>query len=143
MDIFVVHPFSLEGKPVRIVMFQIPAAVTAIPTGWKNRFYGRVGESLVDLSQEKIDRIRGERRTDWTREIIDGASLSHLDTKAVSIARTNYRERLSNAANSNAVEELDKMDDYQFLSKIKLVRNGKNNESSIRSAWKQRLFGFL
>ena len=142
-DIFVVHPFSLEGKPVRIVMFQIPAAVTAIPTGWKNRFYGRVGESLVDLSQEKIDRIRGERRTDWTREIIDGASLSHLDTKAVSIARTNYRERLSNAANSNAVEELDKMDDYQFLSKIKLVRNGKNNESSIRSAWKQRLFGFL
>ncbi|MGL0888948.1 ATP-binding protein, partial [Faecalibacterium duncaniae] len=125
MDIFVVHPLSSEGKPIRIVKFQIPAAVTAIPTGWKNRFYGRVGESLVDLSQEKIDRIRGERRTDWTREIIDGVSLSHLDTKAVSIARTNYRERLSNAANSNAVEELDKMDDYQFLSKIKLIRNGK------------------
>lgn len=125
MDIFVVHPFSSEGRPVRIVMFQIPAAVTAIPTGWKNRFYGREGESLVDLSQEKIDRIRGERRTDWTREIVDGASLSHLDTKAISIARANYRERLSNAANSNAVEELDKMDDYQFLSKIKLIRNGK------------------
>lgn len=53
MDIFVVHPLSSEGKPVRVVMFQIPAAVTAIPTGWKNRFYGRVGESLVDLSQEK------------------------------------------------------------------------------------------
>lgn len=125
MDIFVVHPFSSEGRPVRIVMFQIPAAVTAIPTGWKNRFYGREGESLVDLSQEKIDRIRGERRTDWTREIVDGASLSHLDTKAISIAKANYRERLSNAANSNAVEELDKMDDYQFLSKIKLIRNGK------------------
>ena len=75
--------------------------------------------------KEKIDRIRGERRTDWTREIVDGASLSHLDTKAISIARANYRERLSNAANSNAVEELDKMDDYQFLSKIKLIRNGK------------------
>ena len=52
-----VHPLSSEGKPIRIVKFQIPAAVTAIPTGWKNRFYGRVGESLVDLSQEKIDRI--------------------------------------------------------------------------------------
>ena len=126
MDIFVVHPLSPSaGKPVRIIMFQIPAAVTAIPTGWKNRFYGRVGESLVDLSQEKIDRIRGERRADWTREIVDDASLSHLDTDAISIARANYRERLSNAANPSAVEEFDKMDDYQFLSKVKLIRNGK------------------
>lgn len=44
--------------------------------------------------------------------------MSHLDTKAISIARANYRERLSNAANSNAVEELDKMDDYQFYPKL-------------------------
>ena len=126
MDIFVVYPLSpFNGKPVRIIMFQIPAAVTAIPTGWKNRFYGRAGESLVDLSQEKIDRIRGERRSDWTREIVNDASLSHLYAKAISIARSNYRERLSNAANPNAVEEFDKMDDYQFLSKVKLIRNGK------------------
>ena len=125
MDIFVVRPLSSStGKPVRIIMFQIPAAVTAIPTGWKNRYYGRDGESLVDLSQEKIDRIRGERRIDWTREILEGASLTNLDKEAITIARSNYRDRLSNAANPKAITELDKMDDYQFLSKVKLIRNG-------------------
>lgn len=46
MDIFVVHPFSSEGRPVRIVMFQIPAAVTAIPTGWKIVFMD-VKENLL------------------------------------------------------------------------------------------------
>ena len=57
LDIFVLCPL-VHGQRRRVVMFQIPAAALSIPTGWKNRYYGRNGESLVDLSQEKIDRIR-------------------------------------------------------------------------------------
>ena len=78
MDIFELHPI-VDNEEKRVVMFKIPAAAIAIPTGWKNRYYGRDGESLVDLSQEKIDRIRGERRIDWSREIVEGATFDHLD----------------------------------------------------------------
>lgn len=132
MDIFVVHPQAADRKrQVRIIMFQIPAAVTAIPTGWKNRYYGRDGESLVDLSQEKIDRIRGERRIDWTKEILEEATLSHLDSYALEVARANYRNRLSHAANPNALSELDQMDDFQFLSKVQLIRNGKITKAAM------------
>lgn len=124
MDIYELHPL-VDGKVKRIVMFKIPAAATAIPTGWRNRYYGRDGESLVDLSQEKIDRIRRERRTDWSREIVDGATFSHLDLTAVAIARKNYREKLTTANNPAAVQELDSYTDEQFLSKLKLIRDGK------------------
>lgn len=124
MDIFELHPV-VDGKELRVLMFKIPAAAIAIPTGWKNRYYGRDGESLVDLSQEKIDRIRGERRIDWSREIIEGANFGHLDTAAISLARKNYREKLSAANNPAAVQELDGYTDIQFLSKLKLIRDGK------------------
>lgn len=124
MDIFELHPV-VEGKEYRVLMFKIPAAAVAIPTGWKNRYYGRDGESLVDLSQEKIDRIRGERRTDWSREIVEGATLNHLNANAIALARHNFREKLTAANNPAAVQELDGYTDAQFLSKIKLIRDGK------------------
>ena len=60
MDIFELYP-KVDGKQKRVVMFKIPSAVTTIPTGWKNRYYGRDGESLTSLSQEEVDRIRGQK----------------------------------------------------------------------------------
>lgn len=124
MDILELHPVVV-GEEYRVLMFKIPAAAIAIPTGWKNRYYGRDGESLVDLSQEKIDRIRGERRTDWSREIVEGATLNHLNANAIALARHNFREKLTAANNPAAVQELDGYTDAQFLSKIKLIRDGK------------------
>lgn len=124
MDIHELHPV-VEGNEKRILMFKIPAAAIAIPTGWKNRYYGRDGESLVDLSQEKIDRIRGERRIDWSRETVEGATFEHLDATAVALARKNFREKLAAANNPAAVQELDSYTDIQFLSKLKLIRDGK------------------
>lgn len=124
MDIFELHPI-VDNEEKRVVMFKIPAAAIAIPTGWKNRYYGRDGESLVDLSQEKIDRIRGERRIDWSREIVEGATFDHLDPSAIALARKNYREKLTAANNPAAVQELDAYSDIQFLKKLKLIRDGK------------------
>ncbi|MEG1720825.1 MAG: putative DNA binding domain-containing protein, partial [Pseudoflavonifractor sp.] len=124
MDIFEVHPIASEQQK-RVVMFQIPAAATALPTGWKNRYYGRDGDSLTDLSQEKIDRIRGEQRKDWSKALVRDATISHLDAGAIAVARANYRARLAAANNPNAFAELDRLSDAQFLTKIKLMREGK------------------
>lgn len=56
-------------------MFQIPAVVTGIPTGWKDRFYGRNGESLGALSIEEQDRIRGQEKKDWSKQLIPDAAM--------------------------------------------------------------------
>jgi len=120
MDIFEVYP-EVDGKQKRVVMFKIPAAVTAIPTGWKNRYYGREGESLTDLSQEEIDRIRGQKKLDWSKQVVEGAKLEYLDHGAIVLARENYKKR---GNKPHIAEEVNAMTDMEFLTKLKLIIDG-------------------
>ena len=48
-----VEIYEVEKEGKRIIMFQIPAATAGIPTGWKDQYYAREGDSLVPLSLEK------------------------------------------------------------------------------------------
>ena len=50
-----IYPLIVNNK--RVIMFQVPAAV-GVPISWKGFAYGRVGESLKPLSQNKIEQIR-------------------------------------------------------------------------------------
>lgn len=68
IDIIEIAPI-VDGKTYRVLMFQIPAAVTGIPTGWKGNYYARAGESLIPLPQFKIDMIRSQHRLDWSRQL--------------------------------------------------------------------------
>jgi ATP-dependent DNA helicase RecG len=117
IDIFEVY----DGNK-RAVMFKIPAAVVAMPTAWKNHWYGREGESLGALSVEELDRLRGQVRRDWSKQLIDGSSIKHLDADAIRIARENYKEK-QNSEHISA--EIDKMSDEDFLTKQKLIIDGK------------------
>lgn len=121
INIYEVYPIE-DNEKKRIIMFQIPAAATAIPTGWKDHFYGRNGESLCALSIEELDRIRGQEKKDWSKQIIDGATIDYLNREAISIARTNYKNKMNRSYIS---EEVDKMTDEEFLAKLKLMINGK------------------
>lgn len=123
MDIFVVHPI-VAGRSKRIMMFQIPAAAIGIPTGWKNRYYERKGESLSPISLEKLDRIRGEHRVDWSKQLIPTATIDDLDNHAILVARNNYYRVLQNSNNPAAVDEYKKLSDVEFLEKLRLIING-------------------
>ena len=57
IDIIELYPI-VNGEKKRVLMFKVPAAVVGIPTGWKNHYYARAGESLTPLPQYKIDQIR-------------------------------------------------------------------------------------
>ncbi|HEY8889659.1 MAG TPA: RNA-binding domain-containing protein [Clostridium sp.] len=120
MDIFELYP-EVDGKQKRVVMFKIPSAVTAIPTGWKNRYYGRDGESLTNLSQEEIDRIRGQKKRDWSKQVVEGAKIEYLDHDAIVMARENYKKR---ANKPHIEEEVNAMTDMEFLTKLKLIIDG-------------------
>ena len=86
LDVIELYPVY-EGKPKRVLMFKIPAAVAGMPTEWKTRYYARNGESLVPLQQYKIDTIRSQQRRDWSRQILPDANMSHLDKDAIAFAR--------------------------------------------------------
>ena len=121
IEIYEIYPV-VEGEKKRVIMFQIPAAVTAIPTGWKNHFYGRNGESLGALSAEEYDRIRGQEKKDWSKQFVEGATLAHLDKAAIQLARQNYKLKMNRPYIS---EEVDRMSDAEFLTKLKLMINSK------------------
>lgn len=111
-----------DGKPCRVLMFKIPAAVVGMPTEWKNRNYARSGESLVPLPQFKVDQIRLQERRDWSKRILEGADIRHLDKDAIRFAREKYKEKMDRPHIS---EEVDAMTDEEFLTKIKLMKDGR------------------
>ena len=121
IEIYEVYPI-VNGEKFRVVMFQIPAAVTATPTAWKGHFYGRDGESLGALSNEEYDRIRGQEKKDWSKQVLMEASINDLDKEAIALARVKYKEKMGKPHIS---EEVDNMSDEEFLIKLKLIINGK------------------
>lgn len=121
VEIYEVYP-CVEGEKKRVILFQIPAAATAIPTGWKDHYYGRNGESLGALSIEEQDRIRGQEKKDWSKQILPEATISCLDKSAIAIAREKYKEKMNRPHIS---EEINAMTDEEFLTKIKLIVNGR------------------
>ena len=121
VDIYEIFPL-VEGKPQRILMFKVPAAVTGMPTAWKNRYYGRNGESLVPLSQSEIDCIRKQNKIDWSKQTIDKATIGYLDKDAISLVRQKYKEKMNKP---HIAAEADAMTDEEFLTKLKLIINGK------------------
>lgn len=120
-DIIEIYP-NVNGKEYRVLMFKIPAAATGIPTDWKTNYYERVGESLVPLKQYKIDAIRSQERRDWSKQVLEQAGIEHLDKDAVALAREKYKEKMNQ---EHISKEVDAMSDEQFLTKIKLMINGK------------------
>ena len=121
IDIFEVYPL-VEGEARRVVMLKIPAAITAIPTGWNSHYYAREGESLVPLSIEKLERIRGQELKDWSKQLILNGTIKHLDKEAVILARQHYKEKIKKP---HIIEEIDAMSDEEFLTKLRLITNGR------------------
>lgn len=120
-DIIEIFPI-VDGVAKRVLMFKIPAAATGIPTDWKTNYYERSGESLVPLKQYKIDAVRSQERKDWSKQVLDKATIEHLDKDAISWARKKYKEKMNQ---KHITEEVDTMSDEQFLTKVKLMIEGK------------------
>lgn len=121
IDIFEVF-VNCDNKNKRVIMMKIPAAVAGIPTGWNDHYYGRNGDSLGALSLNEMEKIRGQENLDWSKKIVEHATIDHLDKSAILLARENFKEKMGK---SYINKEVDEMSDYEFLEKMKLIQNGK------------------
>ena len=74
------------------------------------------------MKQYKIDAIRSQERKDWSKQILEKATIEHLDKTAIALARERYKEKMNQ---EHITEEVDAMNDEQFLSKVKLMIDGK------------------
>lgn len=120
-----IYPLMINGK--RVIMFQVPAAM-GIPTSWKGFPYGRNGESLVPLNQLKIEQIKATANYDWTRQIIENASIDDLDKNAINKAREQFKLKHSG---ETVADEIDNLSDLDFLNKAKVTLDGKITKAAM------------
>ena len=102
----------------RIVAFQIPPAIPGIPTTWNGAAWAREHESLVPLPVNKFDLIRSQSGMDWSKEIVQEATMDDLDPEAVSYARMMFSRRLGERKPANEI--LSGLSDIDVLNKAGL-----------------------
>lgn len=105
----------------RVVMFQVPAA-SGTPINWKGFPYGRNGESIAPLDPNKIEQIKTTASYDWSRQILENATIDNLDEHAIKIAREQFKIKHKG---KSIADEIDKLSDIDFLNKAKLTLDNK------------------
>ena len=116
-----IEVYSLNADNSRVIMFQVPAA-SGTPMNWKGFPYGRNGESLVPLAPNKIEQIKATANYDWSRQIIEEATIDNLDKEAIKMAREQFKIKYKGR---EIADEIDNMSDIDFLNKAKVTLNGK------------------
>ena len=66
-----------------MIAFQIPPAIRGIPTTWQGAAYAREHESICPLPMNKVDLIRSQIGMDWSKEIVEEATIEDLDEDAI------------------------------------------------------------
>ncbi len=114
-----IYEFMRNGK--RVIMFQVPAA-SGTPINWKGFPYSRNGESIAPLTSNKIEQIKATANYDWSRQVIEGATIDNLDRDAIRVAREQFKSKYKGKSIAN---EVDNLSDIDFLNKVKLTLNSK------------------
>lgn len=108
-----------------VIIFEIPSAPQGMPIIWKQHRYGRDGESLGGLSDNKLRQITSQN-IDWSSHIIPDATIDDLDEEAIDFAREQYREK-----NPKLTDEIDDWENPKFLDKAKVTIKGQITRTAI------------
>ncbi len=121
--------YELTMENCRIVAFQIPPAIPGIPTTWNGAAWAREDESLSPLPMNKVDLIRSQVGMDWSKEIVDDASIDDLDPEAVAYARRMFSQKQSDR--KQAKEILSDFSDIEVLNKAGICFQGKITRTAL------------
>ena len=113
--------YNLDIEDNRVIMFQVPAA-SGTTMNWKGFPYGRNGESICSLTPNKIEQIKATANYDWSRQIIETATIDNLDDEAIKIARIQFKTKNKGKP---VADEIDNLSDIDFLNKAKVTLDGK------------------
>lgn len=129
MTFIEIYELFIEGK--RVVAFQIPRAISGIPTTYNGAAYSREHESLAPLPMNKLDLIRSQRGYDWSKEIIPEATIEDLDEEAVKKARELFYKKQSKSDSKFSNVLFDEMSDMDVLNKAGITIRGKITNTAL------------
>ena len=122
----------------RLVVFIIPAAREE-PTCYKSTPYIRVDSSLTDMRPYN-DWMRQvyNSQCDWSREIVEKATVADLDTEALKVALDGFCQRFPHLE-----EEARQWDVVTFLDKAKLTLGGRITKAALLLVGKEESSAYL
>lgn len=120
---------------IKIPRHQARRPVLAHMKAWQ-----RIEDSLVEMTQERMDAILSEpiAGDDWSSMVVEGATLSDLDPKAIQLARDKYKELYPARE-----QEVNSWDDITFLNKAHITKQGKITNTSLILLGKEESEHFL
>ncbi len=119
------HIYELTIGDKRVIAFQIPPATRGIPTTWSGAAYARENESICPLPINKLDIIRSQIGFDWSKGIVQEATIDDLDSEAIAKARELFIKKQHNP------EQYTKLNDEALLNKASILINGKVTNTAL------------
>lgn len=124
MITFDIEEFDYEGN--HVVIFIIPAA-TSEPVTFKGEAMVRIGSNLTKIKDfPEYQRRIYNSQTDWSAQIIEGATIEDLDKEAIDKARELYANK-----HEHLRDEMQSWDDETFLNKARITAKGKITNTAI------------
>lgn len=81
----------------RVVVFEVPSRPIGSPLEYRGRYLMRVGEDVVAMTTEQIQRILSERLPDYSAQTLIGVGLEVLEPKSIEDFRARWIRKSGNA----------------------------------------------
>ena len=120
---FRIDEFTTDDTQKTVWVFHIPKHRPRMPVYAHDKAWQRLDDSLVEMRQERLEAILHEAidDTDWSAQIVAGATLNDLDSEALAVAREKFAEKYRNAP---FAQDIAGWDDATFLDKAKITIQG-------------------
>ncbi|MCQ2271938.1 MAG: putative DNA binding domain-containing protein [Bacteroidales bacterium] len=121
-------PLFAEDSHKTVWIVNVPKHSPRLPVYAHNKAWQRIGDSLVEMTQERREAILSEIvvEEDWSSAIIEDATIDDLDSDAIEKAKKEFAKR-----NPHKVDEMQIWDDITFLNKAKLTIRGKITRTAL------------
>ena len=135
-----IEEFITEDTNKKVWVIHIPKHSPKLPVYAHNKAWQRIEDSLVELTQERLNAILEENNIvfDWSAEIVDDASIDDLDPEALKKARSEYK-----AVHPRLAAEVDLWDDMELLCRAGVANKGKLTRAAILLLGKETSIHFI
>lgn len=123
-----ISPLFAEDSHKTVWIVNVPKHSPRLPVYAHNKAWQRIGDSLVEMTQERCEAILSEIivEEDWSSAIIEDATIDDLDSDAIEKAKKEFAKR-----NPHKEDEMQIWDDITFLNKAKLTIRGKITRTAL------------
>lgn len=125
---FHVKEFQTSDTNKTIWVFNIPKHQFRLPVYAHKKTWQRIDDNLVEMTKARLDAILTQIQIneDWSKVIINEATIEDLDKDAIEKARVEFKKR-----NPKYATEADNWNNYDFLNKAKLTIKGKITRTAL------------